>query len=119
MISIVWNPRRLRGPRAFQNLMRLVLEATPDILLICESKINHITTLLLKGKLNFMTCFNVNLVGCKGGLILFWNSNVNAGVLSYSQGHIDVLINHDPHPFYFTGFYGNPNMLARHISWDS
>lgn len=53
----------------------------------------------------------------KGGLLLLWNENANVSILTYYQGHIDCLISHTPFPFYFTGFYGNPNHNLRFNSW--
>lgn len=68
--------------------------------------------------MNFNFYFCVNPRGSKGGLVLLWNINANISILSYSHGHIDVLVNTSPNPFYFTGFYGNPIQYKRTQSWN-
>lgn len=109
MIILVWSARGLRGLRAFHNLTHLVQEATPDVLFVCESKINHPRANFLKSSLNFSSCFFVNANGSKGGLIVFWNLNTKLTILSYFSRHVDSIINDHHQPFYFTSFYGNPD----------
>lgn len=118
MITVIWNARGLGGPRALQNIKCLVLETSPDMLFISESKICQFKANIICVMLNFDNCFCVNPYGKKGGLILFWNANMNVTVLSYSQGHVDCLVSCNPSPYYFTDFYGNPNTNTSNISWN-
>lgn len=117
MIILVWNARGLGGPRAFLELQCLVHEVTPDLLFISECRILNYRINHFKYYLNFDCCFYVSPVGSKGGLALFWNANANVNILSYSCGHIDSLVAYYPTPFYFTGFYGNPEHNLRYLSW--
>ncbi|CAL9028823.1 unnamed protein product [Prunus brigantina] len=58
-------------------------------------------------------------VGLGGGLALFWRSGWDVRLLSYSVGHIHVLITEsNGSQFYLTGFYGHPETQQRHHSWE-
>lgn len=59
----------------------------------------------------------MDVIGKKGGLLLFWKEIVNLSILSYSNGHIDRCVFNIPHPFYFTCFYGNPEHCNYSLSW--
>lgn len=108
MIGLIWNAQGLGGQRVFRNLSRLINETNLDFCFISESKISKNAAFVLNSKLRFSNLFCVDPKGCKGGLLLLWNENLDISVLSYSSGHIDCLINCSPVPFYFTGFYDNP-----------
>lgn len=94
----------------------LCLESSPDVCFISKSKLCNREVELLRCRLSYPNCFNVEASGRRGGLILFWKENVNVNVLSYSSGHIDCVISVDPCPFYFTSFYGNPSQGIRQCS---
>ncbi|CAL2258642.1 unnamed protein product [Prunus armeniaca] len=62
---------------------------------------------------------NVARVGLGGGLALFWRSGWDVRLLSYSVGHIHVLITEsNGSQFYLTVFYGHPETQQRHHSWE-
>lgn len=46
---------------------------------------------------------------------MMWNENDLVSILSYSNAHIDYVINDSINPFYFTGFYSNPNKNLRQL----
>lgn len=77
-------------------------ETSPDVLFVCETKIDQNRASFIKIYLNFDCHFCVKPIGTKGGLLMLWNLNANLSILSYSSSHIDVLINFSPHPFYFS-----------------
>lgn len=118
MKHLVWNARGLGGNRAFQNLQRLIKDHSPDLLFISESKVSQYVASSWRVLLNFSGCFCVDVAGRSGGLLLFWNENLNVSVLSFSFGHIDCLVSYCNRCWYFTGFYGNPKCNLRHLSWD-
>lgn len=89
MSSIVWNTRGLGNKRAFRSLQRLVLEHRPILLFISESKISCQLGLCWKSLLGFSGCLGVDSVGRSGGLLLFWNNEINVCLRSYSIGNID------------------------------
>ena len=49
----------------------------------------------IKINLNFENCFAVNGRGFSGGLALFWHSDLDLRISSFSMYHIDCLIMSD------------------------
>jgi hypothetical protein len=69
--------------------------------------------------LNFDNKFVVKSRNKGGGLCLLWKGVVNARVQSFSNSHIDVIINETLHDAWrLTGFYGAPETHRRGESWD-
>ncbi|KAE8683567.1 hypothetical protein F3Y22_tig00111200pilonHSYRG00116 [Hibiscus syriacus] len=54
--------------------------------------------------------------GLPGGLVVFWHSELNLSLQSYSASHIDTIVSSGT-PRRFTGFYGNPITRNRPQSW--
>ena len=57
----------------------------------------------------------------KGGIGLFWNSDVEVTVKNHSNAHIDATVRwkgSDSPLWRFTGFYGEPRAESRSQSWD-
>ena len=53
-----------------------------------------------------------------GSLALFWAADSNVDVLSFSDNHIDAIIDHGvDDAWWFTGFYGDPETINRENSW--
>lgn len=90
MSTVVWNARGLGGRRACLMLQHMVAEIKPSVLFICESKVPCKIASKWTSSLNFVGCLGVDPSGTKGGLLLYWNSNVNVVLRSYSMSHIDV-----------------------------
>lgn len=64
-------------------------------------------------------CLRVYRKGIEGGLVLLWNERVTVTFLSLSVGHINAMIQFSNEKnFYFTGFYGNPNVAKRMHFWE-
>ncbi|KAL8523662.1 hypothetical protein ACS0TY_013583 [Phlomoides rotata] len=89
-------------------LKRLIADHSPDVIFISESRICTRLTYNWKGVFGYVGCIRVDPCGTKGGLILFWNGNINVLLRSYSVGHIDALIFDESKKWRFTGCYGNP-----------
>ena len=52
-----------------------------------------------------------------GGLALFWPNDMRVDIQSYSDRHIDVIIDHGvDDAWWFTGFYGDPDTTSREDS---
>lgn len=63
--------------------------------------------------------FGVNKVSLRGGLSLLWKDSVEVTLISFSVGHINVVIkSQNREAFVFTSFYGNPNTNKRSHSWE-
>ena len=53
-----------------------------------------------------------------GGLALFWPNDMRVDIQSYSDWHIDTIIDHGVDDAWrFTGFYGGPNTANKEDSW--
>ncbi|XP_073291073.1 uncharacterized protein [Primulina huaijiensis] len=52
-----------------------------------------------------------------GGLVLLWKEPYEINICSYSIGHIDCIVKIDQLEWRFTGFYGNPKIFDRNLSW--
>lgn len=119
MNVIAWNARVLGKPNAFHELRRLVVDNSPDILFISETKLKTKKCDNWRARLNMGGWFMVDSEGASGGLILAWKNYLNVNVRSYSKGHIDTLITDNAHKIWrVTGFYGNPEVANRKFSWD-
>lgn len=68
--------------------------------------------------LGFTGCFGVDVVGKSGGLLLFWNNEINVSLRSYSVGHIDYMVCFSDICWHFTRIYGNLIPHLRRFSWD-
>lgn len=57
----------------------------------------------------------VDRVGQSGGLALLWRKDVDVGLISFSNNHIDaeVQLSGEPTKWRFTGFYGFPEQHLR------
>lgn len=62
--------------------------------------------------------FFVDSNGQKGGLALFWSSELNLRICSFSQGYIDALVSFDGFQWRFTRVYGKPKQDIRQPSWE-
>lgn len=50
--------------------------------------------------------------------MIFWKDPIDISIQSYSDGHIDSLIQHLDKKWRFTGFYGHPESYNRNQSWE-
>lgn len=115
---VVWNARGLGGRRAFLMLKQLVEELKPSILFICESKVLCKIACKWTSYLNFVGCVGVDPSGTRGGLLLYWNGNVNVVLRSYSRSHIDVNVCWETLMWRFTRCYGPSKYDNRKPFWD-
>lgn len=118
MSCISWNARGLGNPRAFRDLRRLVAERRPSLLFLCETKQSASQCQRWKCLLNFEGHFTVDPVGRRGGLMLLCNEPFDVSIKSFSQGHIECVIQHSLLTWRCTCFYGNPVTAYRYSSWE-
>ena len=119
MIALLWNCRGLGKPSAVQALKDLIRSYKPSLVFLTETKLCERRMLSLKFSLGFNSCFAVDRIGFGGGLALLWNSNLDVSLQSFSVGHIDAYIKCDDADcgWFFTGFYGHPEVDKRKESW--
>ena len=57
--------------------------------------------------------------GLSGGLAMFWSGRMGVSISSYSQHHIDAVLDfQSPNPWRFTGFYGSPTVEGKSAAWN-
>ncbi|XP_057811420.1 uncharacterized protein LOC131025639 [Salvia miltiorrhiza] len=117
MICLVWNARGLGSSHAFHELRRLVTGYSPLVQFICETKVTTKKCNWWRSVLHFDGQLVVDSKGASGGLMLLWNEPCVVNVSSFSDGHIDCVIQNNDILWRFTGFYGNPDVQKRHHSW--
>ncbi|KAL8519995.1 hypothetical protein ACS0TY_010795 [Phlomoides rotata] len=64
------------------------------------------------------SCFSINCVGQSGGIYFFWKDSSTCNVVSYSNNHIDIIINNTGLEWRIASYYGVPNRNLRSISWN-
>ncbi|GMI77433.1 hypothetical protein HRI_001412600 [Hibiscus trionum] len=83
-----------------------------------ETKLNGRRMERVRRRCGYLFGIDVSAVGSRGGLSLGWKPEVDVTLRSYSQSHIDVVVEEgEGVRWRFTGFYGNPVENERHASW--
>lgn len=118
MSTLVWNARGLGGRRAFLFLQQLVAELRPLVLFVSESKVSCNRAYQWLSALNFHGVIGSDPRGSRGGLLLFWNKNVDVYLRSYSFNHINVYVCWNEVKWCFTGCYAPSNPYDRIAFWD-
>lgn len=118
MSTVCWNARGLGGKRAFLLLQHLVAVLKPLVLFVSESKISCKLAYNWLNALNFHGVVGSEPQGSKGGLLLFWNKNVDVSLRSFSSNHVDVSVSWKNLFWRFTGCYAPPTLSERSTFWD-
>lgn len=118
MIILSWNCRGIGHPAAIPYLCDLNRTRRPDVIFLCETlaRTNKLEEIRLS--LHYECAFTVNSVGRSEGLCLLWKKAVTCDILSYSNNHIDVIMNDESGRWRFTGYYGFPDQGRRNQSWN-
>lgn len=83
-----------------------------------ETKLYYRQLEAIRTKCNLPSYFGVDHTSLSGGLALCRKQNIEVTINSFSKGHIDSVILHPSKgPLHLIGFYGNPNTMLRHFSW--
>ncbi|KAG6683712.1 hypothetical protein I3842_12G027600 [Carya illinoinensis] len=120
MIILSWNCRGLGNPRTVRELHLLVKEKGPRIVFLSETKCRRDRVEGVRNKVGFDESFVVDSVGRSGGLAMVWKAEMQVDLYSYSQSHISLLVsqNEGGQKVMVTGFYGNPVVEKRKLSWN-
>lgn len=112
----MWNCRGLGVPLTVLALRDMIRLLNPELVFLSETRSNSDYVDTLKMRCNHYG-IAVNSVGQSGGLALLWTKDVEVGLLSYSQNHIDVEVRSpgDSMKWYFTGF---SEQNLRYRSWE-
>ncbi|KAB1671562.1 hypothetical protein [Gossypium barbadense] len=91
----------------------------PDIVFLCETKINANKFSSVRSRCKMEGCLAVNANGKSGGLVMMWKESNKVKVQTYSSNHIDSIIKvENDNPIRFTGFYGNAEPNKRQCLWN-
>lgn len=118
MNVLVWNARGLGSSRAFHELRRLLVDNSPRLIFIYETKLRRHKCERWRTIFQYDGLFIVDSVGSKGGLITMWKAPMDVTIKSFSAGHIDSVICCEKVVWRFTGFYGHPETGLRKFSWE-
>ncbi len=118
MSLLSWKYHGLGNPCTVQELFDLVREQDSLVLFAVESGLDKARLELLRYRLQFSSKLVVSRRAQGGGLVLFWKQEAKVTIKSYSNHHIDTMINEGLEDSWcFTGFYGAPETHRRHLSW--
>lgn len=107
MSSVIWNALGLRGKHAFLLLKQLVADLKPLLLFVSESKVSIKVTDCWLLELCFNGVVGVDVVGTRGGLLLFWSNKIDVSLCPYSYIHIDVCVVWESFKWRFTSCYAH------------
>ncbi|XP_073367683.1 uncharacterized protein [Aegilops tauschii subsp. strangulata] len=120
MRILCWNCRGIGDPATVKELRDLVEACAPAVLCIVETQLAKYRVEGLAGSLGFVGRFGVDSRGRSGGLCLFWRNNVDFEIKTYSQYHIDSVVNEPgKEAWRLSVFYGAVNRSMRYKTWDT
>ena len=119
MNLLSWNCRGLRNLQTVNAVSEVVKKEEPKIVFLMKTKSNKEWMVMVKDKCNFKHGLYVDNIGSKGGLAMLWREEVKLEVQTFSQSHIDALVDGGAEYgwWHLTGFYGNPETSKRHEPW--
>ncbi len=119
MSCLVWNCRGLGNPQTVHELTIMVRKKDPLVLFLSETKLDVSRLEVLRCQWKFGGKFVVPSRGQSGGLALFWHRSMAVSVSSYSQHHIDVIMDYQSsNAWCFMGFYDSPTVEGKAVAWD-
>ena len=121
MNLLSWNYRGLGNLRIVNALAEVVKKEEPKIVFLMETKSNRDWMVMVKDKCNFKHGLYVDNIGSKGGLAMLWGEEVKLDIQTFSQSHIDCLVDSGAEYgwWHLTGFYCNLETSKRKESWDT
>ena len=118
MSCLSWNCHRLGNPQIEEELIALVGNKDPKLVFLMEKKVDKVVLERVGRKIQKSNIFVVPRHNIGSGLALFWPTDMSVDIQSYSNQHIDAIIDHEVDDAWrFTGFYGDPNIAGREDSW--
>ena len=118
MSCLSWNCRGLGNLQIKDELVALVHNKDPRLVFLMETKVDKAVLERVGRKIQLANLFVVPRHNLGGGLALFWPKNMKVDVQSFSDRHIDTIIDFgEDDTWRFTGFYGDPDTASREVSW--
>ena len=118
MSYIAWNCRGLGNPQTVHELSIMVRKKDPLVLFLSETKLDENRLEVLRYHWRFGGKFVVPSRGQSGGLVMFWSGCIGVSISSYSQHHIDAVLDYQStNAWRFMGFYGSPTVEGKSTAW--
>uniref|UniRef100_A0A2N9G6C8 Uncharacterized protein n=1 Tax=Fagus sylvatica TaxID=28930 RepID=A0A2N9G6C8_FAGSY len=119
MSCLSWNCRGLGNPGTVQELANMVRVKAPSAVFLMETWSNEEYLEKVRCYLHFNSKLVVQSNNKGGGLVLYWNDDLNLAIKSYSSNHIDATINEGTETAWrLTGVYGAPETHRREETWN-
>ncbi|KAL5581946.1 hypothetical protein UlMin_014388 [Ulmus minor] len=121
MIALAWNCRGLGQPSAIRELIALVRESNPNILMLMETKLLESDMKSRLRSVRFMNFVYVPPVGLSGGLCIAWRDHVDLEPVSISRNLISCLVFSNPlaSPWLLSTIYGPIRSREKRLFWNS
>ncbi|KAB2021692.1 hypothetical protein ES319_D07G157900v1, partial [Gossypium barbadense] len=119
MKFLSWNCRGMGSPATIRELKQLLVANRPDIIFLCETKMNAIEFQKVQTRCRMQNGLVVNSDGRSGGLALMWKDELDVTIKSYSKHHIDSIVKLGcTKTIRVMGYYGHANPSERNSSWN-
>ena len=99
MSCLSWNCRKLGNPQIEDEVVALVTTKDPKLVFLMETKIDKPTLERVGRRIHFTNLFFVPHVNTGGSLALYWKSDFDVDVQSFSNRHIDGCLSDFLPPF--------------------
>ena len=93
MSCLSQNYRGLRNPQTEDELIALVTTKDPKLVFLMETKVEKYILERVGRRIQFTNLFVVPRVNTGGGLALYWKSDLDVDLQTFSNRHIDVIVN--------------------------
>ncbi|GMI79837.1 hypothetical protein HRI_001653000 [Hibiscus trionum] len=118
MRILCWNCQGLGQAPTVQHFWSYVQRTKPDIIFLCETKINNAECNRLCLSLGMLDIISISpMEGCSG-ISLFATNNFNISLISYSSRYIHIQITKNNSTMFFTGMHGFPETSQKYKTWE-
>ena len=95
MSCLSWNCRGLGNPQTEDELVALIRNKDPKLIFLMETKIEKSVLDRIGRQIQYANLFVVPRHNSRGGLALYWAADSNVDVQSFSENHIDAIVDHE------------------------
>ncbi|GMI70382.1 hypothetical protein HRI_000707500 [Hibiscus trionum] len=118
MRILCWNCQGLGQAPVVQHLRDYVCLSNPEVIFLCETKINNVACSQLCLSLGFINVIAIPpMEGCSS-IALFVTNDINITLLSYSPRYIHTQITSNNCNMFFTGIHGYSETSQKYKTWE-
>lgn len=120
MIYILWNCQGLGSDLTVRALREMIRKYRPTVVFLMETKSRNNRMERVRRSCNYQHGFCIPPIGTAGGLCLWWDTNINLEILSFSQNFIDTKVSDMTTGTQgrATWVYGTPYREEKEIFWN-